>query len=142
MGRRSAASASGPCVDSVYIPAGAAVPWPVYCVALQSEYFDLWGCRHHGPSLPCEEGTGAQWIVSRLSDPFEKSLCFPGVCGYLKQNSLVVRSSETLLGLQQSTLLSNFSFCPMCLSFEDCLTCHWVHVHSGHACPCVFPGWQ
>ena len=36
MGRQSAASATGPCVDDVYIPAGAAVLWPVCWVALQT----------------------------------------------------------------------------------------------------------
>ena len=36
MGRLSAASESGPCVGSVYTPAGAAVLWPVCCVALQT----------------------------------------------------------------------------------------------------------
>ena len=51
MGRQSAASATGPCVDDVYIPAGAAVPWPVYCVALQTMLMTV--RRRFAPAVLC-----------------------------------------------------------------------------------------
>ena len=58
--------ASGPCVGSVYTPAGAAVLWPVCCVALQSECFDL-------ITVPLRQGTGAGWVTRILLEEVRAS---------------------------------------------------------------------
>lgn len=117
MGRQSAASATGPCVDDVYIPAGAAVPWPVCCVALQSECFDCgaaeimvspgWAlCRHRLPSCYRQDlVVNALLSSSQDSVTLLKEVHVSQVSvDYLKQlpglNSLEVWSSESFLELQ------------------------------------------
>lgn len=118
MGRQSAASVTGPCVDDVYIPAGAAVPWPVYCVALQSECFDC-GAAEIMVSLLgglsvgiiCHHVRGQDLVVNALLSSSQDSVTLlkevhvsQVSVDYLKQlpglNSLVVWSSESLLELQ------------------------------------------
>lgn len=74
MGRQSAASVTGPCVDNVYIPAGAAVPWLVCCVALQSECFDCGAAvimvsllGGHSVGTICHHVTGQDLVNALLS---------------------------------------------------------------------------